>query len=212
MTTKGRILDAAERLFAQDGIEATSLRAITAEAGANLAAVNYHFQSKEALVNAVIVRRLAPITERRLELLEACERAAGDGAPPLDQVIDAFFRPVVEIFDGHAKEFGPLMGRLYIEPAEFLERLYKDHLEQIAERFLGAYQRALPDLPRVELLWRLHFAMGALAHTMGGIRMLGLISKGECDLSDVEGTLQRLKSFVIAGLTAPVAEVHYVAH
>lgn len=80
MTTKDRILDAAERLFARDGFDATSLRAITAEAKVNLAAVNYHFQSKEALVQAVIGRRLGPINVRRLELLDGYEAEAAGGA------------------------------------------------------------------------------------------------------------------------------------
>src|SRR5271166_1991773 len=98
MTTKDRILDAAERLFARDGIEATSLRTITAEAGANLAAVNYHFQSKDALVKSVVARRVCPVNERRLALLDACEAAAGDGPLPVEQVLDAFLRPVMELY------------------------------------------------------------------------------------------------------------------
>jgi len=211
MTTKDRILDAAERLFARVGIEASSLRAITAEADANLASVNYHFQSKDALIRAVIARRLGPITERRLELLDACERSAGSGPLPLDQVLDAFFRPVVEIYGSHAQEFAPMMGRLYTEPAEFMEKLYSEHLEEVASRFITAFQRALPDVPRVELFWRLHFSFGALAHTMGASRVLQLLSRGECDLSDVEAILHRLQSFVIAGLTAPVMEVQHAA-
>src|ERR1700744_1904733 len=97
MTTKTRILDAAERLFARDGFEATSLRAITTEAQVNLAAVNYHFQSKEALVQAVIGRRMGPVNARRLALLDACELQAAGAPLPLEQTIDAFLRPVVEI-------------------------------------------------------------------------------------------------------------------
>jgi AcrR family transcriptional regulator len=212
MTTKDRILNAAERLFARDGIEATSLRAITAEAGVNLAAVNYHFQSKDALVHAVIARRMGPVNDRRLALLDACERAAGDGPLPLDQVLDAFLRPVVEIYGSHAREFTPLMGRLYMEPRDFVEKVYKNHLEPVAERFIRAYERALPGLPRVELIWRMHFSIGALAHTMGGSHMLQILSNGECDPSDVEGTLQRLEAFMIAGLAAPVAEVQHATH
>ena len=77
MNTKTRLLDTAERLFAHHGIEATSLRTITAEAGVNLAAVNYHFQSKEALMHAVIARRLDPINQRRLAMLDAYEAEAG---------------------------------------------------------------------------------------------------------------------------------------
>src|SRR5579863_8050453 len=210
MTTKDRILDAAERLFARDGIEATSLRTITAEAGVNLAAVNYHFQTKDALIYAVIARRLEPMNARRLALLDACELAAGDGPLSLHQVVDAFLRPVIEMYGGHAKEFTPMMGRLYTEPGDFMEKLYKQHFEPVAMRFIRAYQRALPDLPKAELLWRLHFSIGAMTHTMGAAKLLQTVSQGECDPSDVEGTLERLEAFMMAGLTAPVpAEVHH---
>ncbi len=216
MTTKDRILDAAEHLFARDGIEAPSLRAITAEAGVNLAAVNYHFQSKDALVRAVIARRVVPVNQRRLELLEACERAAGDGPLQLEEVLDAFVRPVVEIAS-HAREFVPMMGRMYTEPAELMEQVYKDHMEPVGRRFISAWQRALPDLPHVELLWRLHFSMGALGHTMGANHILRLFSDGQCDPSDVEGTLRRLEAYILAGLKAPVAkapvaEVEHAMH
>jgi len=206
MNTKDRILDAAERLFSRDGIEATSLRGITTEAGVNLAAVNYHFQSKDALIRAVIARRVVPVNARRLALLDECERAAGNGPLPLEAVLDAFVRPVVEIKMSHAREFTPLMGRMYTEP-EFAERLYKDHMAPVASRFIEAYQRALPDVDRVEVLWRMHFSMGALAHTMAAGHVLRLFSDGQCDPSDVEGTLRRLKAFMIAGLTAPATEV-----
>src|ERR1700732_4679792 len=105
MTTKDRILDAAERLFGENGVEATSLRAITAEAGVNLAAVNYHFQSKEALVQAVIGRRMGPWNAQRLALLDAYEAEAGEAAVPLEKIIDAFLRPVIAMVGSHAHEF-----------------------------------------------------------------------------------------------------------
>lgn len=213
MTTKDRILDSAERLFARDGFEATSLRAITAEANVNLAAVNYHFQSKEALVQAVIGRRMGPVTTRRLALLDAYEAEAADAPVPLEKLLDAFLRPVVEMVGSHAHEFVPLIGRLYTEPGEFAVRLFKQQFEHLARRFVPALQRALPELPRVELVWRLHFAIGALAHTMAASKMLELMSGGSCEISDVEGTLTRLKAFVLAGLSSPVTtEVHHAAH
>jgi AcrR family transcriptional regulator len=211
MSTKDRILDAAERLFARDGIEATSLRAITAEAGANLAAVNYHFQSKDALVTAVLMRRIGPVNERRLALLDACEREAGAGPLPLERVVDAFVRPVVEIYGGHARDFAPMMGRLYTEPSEYVEKIYQSKIEPFAERFIQAFHRALPGLPRTELVWRMHFGMGAIGHTLAAGHVLQLLSNGECDPSDVEGTLRRLEAFITAGMTAPLAEVEHHA-
>jgi AcrR family transcriptional regulator len=213
MNTKDRILDAAERLFARDGIEATSLRAITTEAGVNLAAVNYHFQSKEALVWSVVARRMGPLNERRLALLDAYEAAAGDDPLPLEQVLDAFLRPVVEISRSHAREFAPMMGRMYTEPGEFMERVYQEHLRPVATRFIQAYQRALPGLPLVELLWRLHFSVGVMAHTLGAATLLRVMSDGQCDPTDAEGMLRRMGAFMQAGLSAPVpVGVEHAAH
>src|ERR1022692_4678526 len=94
-TTKDRILDAAERLLSKNGFDATSLRAITAEADVNLAAVNYHFHSKDALMKALIARRLGPVNQKRLAMLDAVESAAGNGPLPVGAVIAAFISPVI---------------------------------------------------------------------------------------------------------------------
>jgi AcrR family transcriptional regulator len=211
MTTKDRILDAAERLFARDGFDATSLRAITAEADVNLAAVNYHFQSKEALVQAVIGRRMGPVSVRRLALLDAYEAEAGDAPVPVEKIMDAFLRPVIEMVGSHAHEFVPVIGRLYTEPGEFAARLYKQQFEPLAQRFMPALERALPELPHVELSWRVHFAIGSMAHTMGASKLLLMMSGGAADVSDVEGTLVRMKAFILAGLEAPIPKAAPVA-
>src|ERR1700685_813919 len=102
--TKTRILDAAEKLFGQNGFDATSLRDITAEAQVNLAAVNYHFQSKDSLIDAVIVRRIEPVNRRRLEMLDA----AGPH-PTLEQILTAFMAPAFEV---RMESVAPLMGRI----------------------------------------------------------------------------------------------------
>jgi AcrR family transcriptional regulator len=213
MTTKTRLLDTAERLFAQRGIEATSLRVITREAGVNLAAVNYHFQSKEALMHAVIARRLGPINEQRLAMLDACEAEAGDGPLPIDQLIDALLRPMFEMLSGPAKEFAPMMGRIFTESSDLTEKVFQKHMAHVLARFFPALERAIPHLPRIELLWRMQFMMGAVAHTIGGARVLQVLSSGACDPSDVEGIIRRLESFLRAGLEAPLpAEVQHAVH
>jgi AcrR family transcriptional regulator len=210
MNTKTRLLDTAERLFAQHGIEATSLRIITSEAGVNLAAVNYHFQSKEALMHAVIARRLNPINEQRLAMLDAFEAEAGDGPVPLEQVLDALLRPIFEMLSGPGKEFGPMMSRIFTESSDLAGKIFQKHLAHVLARFFPALERAVPHLPRTELLWRMQFMLGAVAHTIGGARVLQVLSGGKCYSSDVEGTLQRLESFLLAGFRAPVpAEVQH---
>lgn len=213
MTTKARILDAAERLFAHRGIEATSLRTITTAAGVNLAAVNYHFQSKEALLHAVIARRLDPVNQRRLAMLDAYEAAAGSGPLPLDQVLDAMLRPVLEMMSGPAREFTPMMSRIFTESSDVTEKVFQKHLAHVSARFFPAFERAIPHLPRTELFWRLLFVMGAVAHTIGGAKVLRTISGGACDPSDVEAIIPRLEAFLLAGLQAPVpAEVRHAVH
>ena len=213
MNTKTRILDTAERLFAHQGIEATSLRTITAEAGVNLAAVNYHFQSKEALMHAVIARRLDPINQRRLAMLDAYEAEAGFAPVPLHQLLDAMLRPIFEMLSSPAKAFAPMMSRIFTESSDLTEKVFQKHMAHVLARFFPALERALPHLSRTDLLWRMQFMMGAVAHTIGGARVLEVLSGGLCDSSDVEGILQRLESFLLAGLEAPVpAEVQHAVH
>src|SRR5580698_4923344 len=146
--TKSRILDSAEKLFGLNGFEATSLRDITAEAQVNLAAVNYHFQSKESLIDAVIARRIEPVNRKRLEMLES----AGPN-PNLEQILIAFLAPVLNQDLSGAFE---LMARILATPDLFVIRLFKNHLAALAERFAEAIGKALPELTRAQIMWRLH--------------------------------------------------------
>lgn len=141
--TKTRILDAAERLFSQDGFDAASLRTITAAAQVNLAAVNYHFHSKEALFSAVIERRARPINKRRLELLEAIP-----GKLNAERILDAFLRPAMERSAAELSCFRPLMARLHSVPLELHTRIIEENFAPTLNRFVDALSEALPCLQR----------------------------------------------------------------
>lgn len=206
--TKERILDAAERLFSKQGYAATSLRSIIADAGVNLAAVHYHFHSKEALLEAVILRRSIPANQERLALLDKCEREAGGRPPALEKVIEAFLAPTFRMARDPASGgmvFMRLLGRIHAE-GDMLSRIVLSHFGDALGRFAIAMRRALPDLPPGELYWRLNFAIGALGQALrGGSRDLGLIT----DLSvasDSEIALEQLVTFLSAGFRAPVAD------
>jgi AcrR family transcriptional regulator len=196
LDTKSRILDAAEKLFAMNGFKPTSLRDITAEAQVNLAAVNYHFQSKESLIEAVIARRMEPIGRRRIEMLDA----AGPDAS-LEQILTAFLAPV---FQFKVESVVPLMGRIMSEPDLFLERVYKKHLQPLARRFNDQLAKALPDLPAPERLWRLYFTAGIMTHVLTWSGVLPEMSGGLCDISDRQALLERVVSFVAAGFRSAV--------
>ena len=205
--TKQRILDSAERLFAEHGFEGTSLRTIIGDAKVNLAAIHYHFHSKEALLDAVILRRLEPINRRRLEMLDECERAGG-GRPSIEGVIEAFVAPPFRAGIGRegVKSFAMLMGRIFTEQKSGYPPIIKQHLLEVVDRFKTALQSAAPELPVAELFWRLHFAAGAMAHTLRCGQDLELFSEGHCDPSDVEGTIRRLVQFGAAGFRAPAEQ------
>ena len=205
--TKERILDAAEELFAERGFDGTSLRAITSGAGVNLAAVNYHFRSKNDLIHEVFSRRLAPINARRLGMLDACESEAGNGLLPLEKVLRAFVEPILRpegIMAAGRLSLQTLLGRMYAEPGRNVRRIFLGEMEGVVRRFRGAFQRALPEVPPVELFWRLHFTIGAMAHTLAASWIIEMLSGGLCDPSDVDGTIERLVAFAVTGLESPV--------
>jgi AcrR family transcriptional regulator len=203
--TKEKILDAAEGLFAEHGFGATSLRQITAQAGVNLAAVNYHFRSKDALIQAVFARRIAPINQKRLAMLDVCESENASGPLPLVPVIRAFVSPMFELrreLGDRGHDFKRLMGRMYVEPGDTVKKILFEQMQSIAGRFIAAFQRALPHLPMVELLWRIHFCIGVVSHTLAGTSHLEVVSKGLCDPSDTEATTERIVAFLVAGMRA----------
>ncbi len=203
--TKQRILDAAERLFAERGFDVTSLRAITAAAGVNLAAVNYHFRSKDELIRAVLARNMAPLNARRLELLAASEARAQGRPVPVEEIVRALIGPMLELqrLPGHAN-LPMLVGRMYTDPSPRIRQLFVDELGETARRFRAALGRSLPDLPPTDLYWRIGFIIGSTAITMAASWIIQMMSRGLCDPSDVQGTLDRLVAFVVAGLESPL--------
>ena len=211
ISTKDKILDAAEKLFARDGFDATSLRAITTEAKVNLAAVNYHFKSKEALMLAVFGRHLQPVAEQRKELLSVYLASAGEGPLEIEPILTAFIRPILEVgskaLTGNGVAAQCLMGRIYTAPHDFLSKLFDENFKDTVRQFRAALHRALPHLPVEETLWRMHFTIGAMAHALAGASLLKLISGGLCDTTDMAKVERQLVAFTAAGLRAEVQKI-----
>jgi AcrR family transcriptional regulator len=211
VATKDRILDAAESLFMEHGYEATSLRSITGAAGVNLAAVNYHFGSKEELFQAVLTRRLDPMNQERLDLLTALETESAPDAVACDRILSAMFIPALRLArdpERGGKNFLRLLGRAYADPAPFIRTFLSGQYAEMITRFKAAFGRALPELPRKELSWRLHFIMGALSYTLAGTDALKLIAElTPAETGSDEMLLRRLAPFLLAGLQSPVPEL-----
>ena len=189
--TKTRILEAAERLFAERGIDAASMRDIATQAHVNLAAANYHFGGKENLVQAVVARRFAPITQRRMALLDQAE-ASGAAVGP---VLDAFLRPIVE-------GYSPLLARLLMENPERAKVLFLAQARETINRFDKAFARVCPHLNFVERHWGMHFLAGSAMMSLSGAHILAAHSQGRCSVTDKEALIRRLIAHHLPGFTA----------
>jgi AcrR family transcriptional regulator len=214
--TKTAILDAAERLFADVGFAATSLRQLTTEAGANLAAVNYHFGSKERLAIAVLTRRIAPINDERRRRLDALR-----ARPTVSAIVRAFVEPVLcaQNRSGAPSRsgvpspsgapiapttgFARLFGRLMVEQPPFLRPFLSEQFRELGWRFVAVVQVALPGHDASALWWRLHFLVGALSHTLQNAPTLTHLTNGLCRHDDSAAIAAQLVAFASAGLAAP---------
>lgn len=194
--TKEKLLDTAERLFAEQGIGATSLRQIIGAAGVNLAAVHYHFGSKEHLLEAVFIRRIERVNRERLEMLDRCEAT---GEPRLEQILEAMVAPTMAVaHDPERRIFVRIMARMHVE--EELRPLFMKHLKDVIARFRVAIKTALPGIPEPELTWRMHFAIGVMAHTMVGLDKMEMFTGGQYRAGPNEPSVASMVNFMAAGL------------
>lgn len=207
-STKDRILAAAEELFARTGVARTSLRAITALARVNLAAVNYHFGSKEGLVEEVYRRRLEPLNRVRLANLERLEKRARK--PSLEDILESFMTPVASLAKDPAQG-GPtvmrLLGQTHAEAEAPFKAWFAGEYKRVLERYHAALCRALPGMPAEDVRWRLQFLIGALTYPVAERQLVELVSGEAIDPNDVHLVVRRLLPFVVAGFRAPPGEL-----
>jgi AcrR family transcriptional regulator len=207
--TRTRILDVAEELFMLHGFEGASMRLLTSQAGVNLAAINYHFGSKDALIEALFRRRLDPMNAARIDALDRLE--AEGQAPAAAAIIRAFIGPSLRLMEdatGGGRNFIRLLGRTYTEPTKPIRILIGQLYAPAMQRYKAALQRALPDMPGEELVWRMHFMFGTLAYTLAATDTVQLIAgcKPE-DRYDARLIEERLTAFLAAGLNAPHKQI-----
>jgi AcrR family transcriptional regulator len=204
--TRTRILDVAERLIAQEGYANVSLRRITEGAGANVAAVNYYFKSKEALLEAIFVRRIVPINEERVRRLEACLAAQARGAALLEGIVRAFVEPHLRL----TREFGPggtvvmqLLGRMATDPDRHHERILLKQYDPIWRRFSAAFRAALPRFGKATVYWRFYYLLGTLYFLTSARQWLPSRSENLCHPENVDDVIASMVPFLVGALSAP---------
>ncbi len=198
--TKAAVLATAERLFAEQGLRAVSVRDITAGAGVNLASVNYHFGSKDALVFEIFRRRTAELSrERARRLHQAIDRHAG--SPPVREILEALIAPpLIWSRIGHERRTAlQFIIRARSEGGEDVREVLRtdvSHLRPFADALLAAR----PDLAPEDVYWRLHFTLGMIHnHRFAEFDRLHVLSGGATREGDVEALLARMLDFAEAG-------------
>ena len=199
-STKDRILGAAEELFAQFGFTGTSLRQVTSRADVNIAAVNYHFGSKENLVNEVFRRRMDDMSAQRLSALKA---AVQQHPGELEPILAAFVEPALALAqDRHGgAAFVRVVARAYAEKNDSLRRFLSDQYGHVLREFAKAIARCVPALTKEELYWRLDFLSGALTYAMADFGMIKRPS-GVSESAHQQRAAHELIRFAAAGLQA----------
>jgi AcrR family transcriptional regulator len=196
--THDRILDAAEKLFSDAGFDATSIRQIVAAANVNLAAVHYHFHSKEALLDAVVARRAGPVNAQRIVLLDAIEAEAAGQPVPVERILVAFLQPVLDAVTDRP-HVSRLIARIHAEG--HMARLMRTEFAPVVARFLAAFRKSLPHLPPDEIFWRVGFTIGAMAASINGPDLP--VMRGYSTAARARTDFGRLVAFLAAGFRAP---------
>lgn len=204
--TREKILDTASKLFAERGVEGVSLRELTSKAGVNIAAVHYHFGSKDGILPELFARSSKPIVKWRVELLDKVRRHT-DGRPFLEDVLEAFLRPALQSGRRQNASFVHLRARLALERDEAKRRVLSRTFDASSRKFIEAIAEALPDLPRIELYWRFHFLMGCMFYTMADGGRIQSLSDGQCDPSDTDAALHRLVAIFSQVFTQGAADM-----
>lgn len=196
--TRSAILDAAERLFAEHGFGATSIREITRAAGVNVAAVHYHFGTKEAVLRGVTDRIVQPLNARRVELLE--QTLSRHNPAPVDALLEAFIRPDVETLQ-QLQTRGPtvahFIGRVYSDQTPWIQQMALDQFAVVRDVFFPALAAALPHLTPNEIAWRITRITAVIVHMFATWPDTGMSDE------EAESIIHRYVTFLAPALAAP---------
>ena len=202
--TPQRILATAEEMFAEQGYWGVSLRSITRASGVNIAAIHYHFGSKEELLEQIFEKRCAPMNSERLRLLAECRE--GPGRPPLlEQILEAYLRPSLIFPDDPegARRFLRLRAVLSHENESLAADLISRHFNEVSRTFASAIRNVLPQFTVADVYWRFQFVLSAQYYTLSNPGRVKILSEGRCDPSNAEEALRYMVPFCAAVFRAP---------
>lgn len=200
---KQRLFDAAELLFAERGFDAVSVRDITHLANANVAAINYHFGTRDGLIALVVTRYLTPVNDERLARLENLDRRGSGKAVPVEEALDALVRPLlgaVRTSKLSEELLCRLLGRIFAMRGEDLPLGIENQARHVNDRFTRVLGKSLTALSPEELAWRSHMMVGAMIHMLMHQDMLQRLTHGASGSLTMEASLSHFIRFAAAGL------------
>jgi AcrR family transcriptional regulator len=202
--TRERILDAAEELFARGGFAAVSVRQIMKQAEADVSLAYYHFKSKRDLFEAVMLRRAEHLNALRIKALEAVEKTHRDETATVEEIIEAFARPLLELLAEKHDEwhhYFALIAQINNSP-DYGGKLMTRYFDPMVSRFIDALRKALPNCREEDLYWSYHFFSGALTLTIAETGRIDNLSGRRCRSTDMASISERMPAFIAAGFRA----------
>ncbi len=203
--TQQKIIEATEIEFAEMGYGGASIREITKRAGVNVAAINYHFGSKETLFKEMVRYRIEPINRLRIDMLEAAQEKSGGEPLPLREIINFIVRPLLTTLINESCDdfrFMRAIGKSMAEERPFMKELHRDILKEIISKFSKAISESLGNPGFEKTAYGMHFVSCSMLGVMMQHRRLQFISAGQIDLNDIDGLVDHLVAFITAGLQA----------
>lgn len=197
-----RILDAAEVLFAQHGLYGVTLKEVAAEVGVHHTLLNYYFEDKKTLFDAVFARRAAVTSERRMRVLN--EYDASTDVPTVEGALHAYLDTDLDLYiDGGEgwKNYDQLTAQVANTPI-WGAQLMDEHFDPVVLRLIGLLKRALPECSEEDIFWGYHFVTGALMLTLARTGRIDKLSGGLCKSEDFAAVKQRMATFMAAGFLA----------
>ncbi len=200
--TRQQIILAAEKLFAEKGFRAMTLRAVTREAQVNLAAVNYHFGSKSQLMLEVIRNRMAPINQERLLRLHALVSQHAPNPIPVEAIFESLFRPLFESNGPGTRPDAGLMlllGRAFSEPTDFMRDMHNDFFQALTRQYLTELKRSCPQMPIDTLRYRFFLTIGTMLGTLIDQMILETLTASKSKQRNYDKILNELIAYTSAG-------------
>lgn len=198
-----QILDAAEELFSKHGLHGVTLKDVAKQVGVHHTLMNYYFDDKKALFDAVFARRAVVTSERRMRALDEYE-AASKGKPTVEGALRAFLDTDLDLYieGGEGWKNYAALGAQVANTPEWGADLMDQHFDPVVLKLIGLLKKALPDCPEADIFWGYHFVTGALMLTLARTGRIDKLSGGICKSDDFHAVKERMAAFMAAGFIA----------